>query len=105
MSLQKRRINQSFSCVLTLLAAALVFESGQLRAAEPRACGEPVSICGRGGAADFALIRNGQPAPVFIDQDADPAVRHVAAGFSDDLERVSGRRPEAIADITAAKEG
>ena len=105
MSLQKRRTHQSFSCLLALLVAALVFESGQVRAAEPRACGEPVSVCDRGGAADFALIRNGQPAAVFIDKDADPAVRHVAASFSDDLERVSGRRPQAITDIAAAKEG
>ena len=88
-----------------LLAAAFVFETGHVRAAETHPCAAPVSICEQGGAADFALIRNGQPVPVFVDGDADPAVRHVATSFAADLERVSGRRPDLIHDIAAAKEG
>ena len=91
--------------MLVLLGPALVFGSGQLRAAEIRACSEPVSVCERGSNGDFALIRSGQPVPVFVDKEADPAVHHVAASFADDLERVSGHRPLAIADITAAKDG
>jgi hypothetical protein len=43
--------------------------------------------------------------PVFVDSAADPAVRHVAASFASDLERVSGRQPDLIHDIAAAKEG
>ena len=105
MTHQEHRADQWSRCLLLLLAAALVFESGQVHAAEAHACREPVCVCERGGGADFALIRNGQPAPVFVDKEADPAVRLVAASFSDDLERVSGRHPRAIADVSAAKEG
>ncbi|MAW98442.1 MAG: hypothetical protein CMN72_02100 [Sphingomonas sp.] len=38
----------------------------------------------------FPLIRNGRPAAVFVDDEADSAVRRVAASFAGDLERVSG---------------
>jgi Glycosyl hydrolase family 115/Gylcosyl hydrolase family 115 C-terminal domain len=95
----------NYTRLLALLVAAPIFLSGPVRAAETRACSEPVSVCDHGGAADFALIRNGQPVPVILDKDADPAVRHVAASFTDDLERVSGRRPNPVADIAAAREG
>jgi hypothetical protein len=57
------------------------------------ACNEPVSVCEHGGARDFPLIHGAQPASILIDADADPAVRHVAASFASDLERVSGHRP------------
>src|SRR5689334_1728070 len=93
------RIRYVPSVVLLLCLAPLGARAGA------GACSEPVAVCERGGAADFALIRSGQPVPVFIDKEADPAVRHVAASFADDLERVSGRRPQPISDIAEAKEG
>ncbi len=67
------------------------------------ACDAPVSICERGGASDFPLIRSAQPASILIDRAADPAVRHVAADFAADLGRVSGHRPDVIADVAAVK--
>lgn len=44
----------------------------------------------------FRLIGDGTPATVYVDADADSAVRHVAASFADDLGRVSGSRAALI---------
>ena len=41
----------------------------------------------------FPLIRNGKPAQIIIDPEAESAVRHVAESFAADLERVCGMRP------------
>lgn len=49
-----------------------------------------------GGARSFALIRDGRPAAILVDDDADPAVRHVADAFAADLQRVSGRAAQRL---------
>ncbi|RUN75937.1 hypothetical protein EJC47_13520 [Sphingomonas sp. TF3] len=44
----------------------------------------------------FRLIADSKPATVYVDADADSAVRRVAASFADDLGRVSGSRAALI---------
>ena len=67
------------------------------------ACDAPVSVCLRASQDSVALIRNSRPAAVYVDRSADPAVRHVAAAFADDLERVSRHRPAQLDEIQSAK--
>lgn len=67
------------------------------------ACATPAAVCAHDGEGSFALIRNGRPAAVLIDADADPAVRHVADSFAADLERVSGLAPDRLGDAAQAK--
>jgi hypothetical protein len=55
------------------------------------ACTAPASVCFEETHGSFALIRGGHPAAILVDDDADPAVRHVADAFAADLQRVSGR--------------
>jgi hypothetical protein len=55
------------------------------------ACPGAVTVCPQQAASSFALVRRGTPSAVIADRDADPAVRHAADGFAEDLERVSGR--------------
>jgi len=54
------------------------------------ACGMPVSVCFEASPGAFALIENTRPAAVWVEADADPAVRHAADNFAADLQRVSG---------------
>jgi endo-1,4-beta-D-glucanase Y len=61
------------------------------------ACDTPVSVCAHDPGQGLALVRGGQPAAVYVDAGADPAVRHAAHGFAADLERVSGK-PAALLD-------
>ncbi len=56
------------------------------------ACEGAVTICAGADKASFALIQAGKPASVLVDPGADPAVRHAADGFAEDLERVSGAK-------------
>lgn len=65
------------------------------------ACERPVSICEKETPASLALIRDGQPIRVYVDASADSAVRHVAADFADDLQRVSGTSAKLITDLRA----
>ncbi|MCC2975263.1 glycosyl hydrolase 115 family protein [Sphingomonas sp. PL-96] len=53
----------------------------------------------------FPLIADGVPAAVFIDADADSAVRYAADGFAADLERVSGTRAPRITGAAGRLEG
>jgi hypothetical protein len=67
------------------------------------ACDEPVSVCAREAKGSFPLIRAGQPAAVFVDANANSAVRLAAASFATDLERVSGKASVQVTDPAAAK--
>lgn len=53
----------------------------------------------------FPLIANGVPATIWIDADADSAVRHVATDFAADLERVSGTAARLIDGASDAVRG
>lgn len=69
------------------------------------ACEGAVTVCGQADRASFALIQGGRPATVLVDPGADPAVRHAADGFAEDLARVSGASPvrgQALAGVTGA---
>jgi hypothetical protein len=85
----------AFRACLAALAFAAAFVSAG-------ACGGPVSVCPHSAKGSFALIRNYRPAALYVETSADPAVRHAAAGFADDLQRVSGRAPQRLDDVTKA---
>src|SRR4030095_8223529 len=55
------------------------------------ACTAPASVCFQETQGSFPLVRDGHPAAILVDDDADPGVRHVADAFAADLQRVSGR--------------
>lgn len=55
------------------------------------ACQGIVAICEETAADGAILIRNGQPATVYVDADAAAPVLRVASDFAGDLERVSGK--------------
>jgi hypothetical protein len=59
------------------------------------ACEGAVAVCARDAKGSFVLIRGGEPAFVYVDAAADPAVRHAARNFVEDLGRV-GARPAAL---------
>ncbi len=63
-----------------------------------RASPQPASAPQPIPAGAFALVEQGQPVAVLVDEQADPAVRRVAESFARDLERVSGRRPPVAVD-------
>ncbi|ESQ83329.1 hypothetical protein AEAC466_13855 [Asticcacaulis sp. AC466] len=63
------------------------------------ACEGAVAVC-EGTGDGFALIRDGQPAKVYVDADAAAPVRRVATDFAADLERVSGRKADIVHDLT-----
>jgi hypothetical protein len=56
----------------------------------------PVLVSSRDATSSFGLIHGGHPAEILIDSEADPAVRHVARSFAEDLERVSGQKPRLL---------
>ncbi len=62
-----------------------------------------MSVSTQDATGSFALIQNGRPADVLIDVDADPAVKHVAKSFLEDLNRVSGETPRMLEDLQQAK--
>lgn len=66
------------------------------------ACETPASVCLSSTPGSFALIRNGQPASVFVDASADPAVHRVADSFAADLERVGQKPARRIVDAHEA---
>jgi hypothetical protein len=67
------------------------------------ACETPASVCLSQRPAAFALIHAGVPAAVLVEASADPAVRHVADSFAADLQRVSGRAADRIAEPAKAR--
>jgi hypothetical protein len=81
-----------------LFLAALAFVS----ASPAIACTTPVSVCEQESAGGLGLVRGGEPAEVYIDPNADPAVRHVAADFVEDLGRVAGKPVRLVTDIRQA---
>src|SRR5690348_2007454 len=84
--------------LIARLAATLVL----LQAAPALACTEPVSICTKSAKTSFPLIAAGKPAALLIEASADSAVKLASAGFANDLQRVSGQRPERPSDRGAA---
>ena len=64
------------------LAAILVLST----AASAFACTEPVSVCVKPAKSSFALIRNGQPTAVLIEDSANSAVKLASASFVTDLQ-------------------
>lgn len=68
------------------------------------ACDTPVSVCARDPGHGVALVRAGQPAAVYVDAGADPALQHAGRNFAADLERVSGR-PAALLNRIADARG
>ena len=57
------------------------------------ACSAPVSVCEQAAPGDFPVISPEQVSAVWVEPDADTAVRHAADGFAADLQQVSGRVP------------
>ena len=76
---------------LLLLAAVLV-----LSPVSAWACDGPVAVCEGATAGHFALIDHGVPATVYVDAAAEKPVLRVAEDFADDLQRVSGTRPQVV---------
>ena len=83
------------------VVTAVVF--GTFITAASLACDAPASVCFRPSQDSFALIQSSRAAEIYVDRSADPAVRHVAVAFADDLERVSRHRPAQLDDIQSAK--
>ena len=76
--------------------------AGLLASATALACDGPAAVCERMTPGDFPLLRQGVPAAVLIDTDADSAVRRVADGLAADLERVGGTRARVLEDVAGA---
>jgi hypothetical protein len=81
-----------FSLGITALVCALTITP------VAHACELPASVCQTRNAGSFPLIQAGQPASIFVDASADPAVRRVAVSFAADLERVGGKTARRVAD-------
>ncbi|MFO1390389.1 glycosyl hydrolase 115 family protein [Cellvibrio sp.] len=67
------------------------------------ACELPASVCFTKQSGNFELIQAGKPASIFVDKDANPAVRRVANSFSADLGLVGGSSAPVVSDIARAK--
>src|SRR6187397_566658 len=80
------------------LAATLVLVS----TAPTFACTDPVSVCTKAAKTSFPLISGGKPAALLIEASADSAVKLASASFANDLQRVSGQRPERPSDRGSA---
>lgn len=76
--------------LLQASAAATLVAAGARAETAP----EPLALLAAKGAAGFPLIRDGVPAMLLIDADADPALVHVADAFAQDLARVGGTAPK-----------
>ena len=66
------------------------------------ACEAPASVCFKNNGG-FPLISNGQPLPILVSENADPAVRRVASSFAEDLQRTSGSSTEIFNDFKDVK--
>ena len=73
-------------------------------AAPAWACESPVSVCEQAGAGRFPLIRGGMPAAVWVEADADSAVRYAAEAFAGDLQRVGGKAARPVRAREQARE-
>src|SRR5579872_2877008 len=83
--------------ILYLAVLALLWATASI------ACTTPVSVCDQGASDSLALISSGEAAEVYIDPSADPAVRHVAADFVQDLGRVAAKPVRLIGDLHQAR--
>ncbi|MDR6626379.1 glycosyl hydrolase 115 family protein [Caulobacter segnis] len=81
----------AFGLALSLSAASAAF-----------ACDTPVSVCATGKGSSLALIQKGHPAAVYIDANANPAVRHAAESLRGDLARVGGGEAVKLDDLSKA---
>src|SRR5262245_9882238 len=82
------------------LAAALLSLAASFTAF---ACDTPVSVCAKAAKTSFPLIVKGQPASLLIESSANSAVKLAAANFAGDLERVGGKAPTQLSDVSAAQ--
>ena len=73
-----------------------------LTAASALACETPVSVCATGRTGSLPLIQRGRPAAVYIDANANPAVRHAAESLRGDLARVGGGEAVKLDDLSKA---
>ncbi|WP_231737474.1 glycosyl hydrolase 115 family protein, partial [Caulobacter sp. CCH5-E12] len=95
---------RQFSRAQTRHAAGLVLTLiVTMVASAAMACVAPVDVCATKRSGSFALIEGGVPADVYIDAEADPAVRHAAASLREDLGRVSGRPAAALTTLAEAR--
>ena len=60
------------------------------------ACEGAVAACTTTKDGSFALIAGGRATPVIVEPGADPAVRHAAGNFAEDLGRVGGVAAQVI---------
>lgn len=60
------------------------------------ACEGVVAACDKEGAGSFALIFRGRAVPVIVAPGADPAVRHAAGTFAEDVGRVGGNASQLV---------
>jgi len=60
------------------------------------ACEGAVVACTESEGGSFALLSAGRAVPVIVAADADPAVRHAAGNFAEDLGRVGGSAPQVL---------
>ena len=67
------------------------------------ACTEPASVCTQDAKGSFPLISGGKPAAILIEASANSAVKLASASFANDLQRVSGQKPELPSDRVSAR--
>jgi hypothetical protein len=84
--------------IIAPLAAIFAFIS----TAPAFACTDPVSVCTKAAKTSFPLISGGKPAAILIEASANSAVKLASASFANDLQRVSGQKPERPSDRGAA---
>jgi hypothetical protein len=88
--------------MIARLAAILFSLLLAVQASPATACAGAVSPCSRDKGGGFALVRRGEPAQVYVDPQADSAVRRAAASFAEDLGRIAGRKPTPVPSLDAA---
>lgn len=82
--------------IKTVILFGLLVSTGAL------GCETPASVCFRHNSG-FPLIENGQPLPVVVSAEANPAVKRVASAFAEDLQRTSGSATEVLHTLDRAK--
>lgn len=82
--------------IKTVILFGLLVSTGAL------GCETPASVCFRHNSG-FPLIENGQPLPVVVSAEANPAVKRVASAFAEDLQRTSGSATEVLHTLDRRK--
>ncbi|MCA8901243.1 MAG: glycosyl hydrolase 115 family protein [Hyphomonas sp.] len=88
--------------LLSLLAAVLAMVVSTSCVSASSACPLPATVCDAAAPSGFDLIRQSRPAAILIDDSADPAVRHAANSFRQDLARVSGQTADLLHEAASA---